>query len=184
MEKKDLKVYKQASPYDSPWSVKTRILLLLWNISWALFCSWTPKPLNSWRLLWLRLFGTVIHGTPFVHQRSHIEIPWNVILHDHATLGSGAILYSLGSIEIKARSIIAQEAYLCAATHDFSDPNLSLVTASITIEEDAFIGARAFVMPGITIGKGALVGACAVVTRNIPERTVCAGNPARQIKQR
>ena len=149
-----------------------------------LFCVWTPKPLNEWRLFWLRVFDAKIDGTPFVHQRARIAVPWNLILHDRACLGDRANAYSLGEIEIGARATIAQEVYLSAGTHDFSQPDLPLVAGRITIGEDAFIGARAFVLPGITIGARSVIGACSVVTKNVPEDVVAAGNPCRVIKPR
>ena len=176
-----MKTFDQKSPYDSPWTLRQRIAMLVWEYCWAFFCRWTPKPFNRWRLFWLRLFGAKISGLPFVHQRARIQIPWNVTLHDRATLGDRANLYSLGEIEIGARAIVAQEAYLCGGTHDLSDPNLPLQVAKITIGEDAFIGARAFIMPGVTVGARAVVGACAVVTRNVGEGCVVGGNPARPL---
>jgi putative colanic acid biosynthesis acetyltransferase WcaF len=184
MNKAGQRVYDQKSPYDSPWDMRARVLMLLWEFCWTLCCYWTPKPLNSWRLFWLRLFGARIEGAPFVHQRSRIEVPWNVILAHRSTIGDKATLYSLGVIELKARAIVAQEAYLCSATHDFSDPALPLVTAKITAGEDVFIGARAFIMPGVTIGNGALIGACSVVTKDVPAQMICAGNPCKPIKSR
>ena len=156
--------------------------MLVWEYCWAVFCAWTPKPCNRWRLFWLRIFGARIHGLPFVHQRARIQIPWNVTLHDRATLGDRANLYSLGEIEIGARAIVAQEAYLCAGTHDFSVPALPLQVAKITVGEDAFIGARAFILPGVTVGARAVVGACAVVTKDVADSTRVAGNPAKLLK--
>jgi putative colanic acid biosynthesis acetyltransferase WcaF len=155
--------------------------MLLWETCWALFCRWTPKPLNPWRLLWLRLFGGLIEGRPFVHQRARIAIPWRLTLRDRACLGDGAHAYSLGPIELQAGATVAQEAYLCAATHAFEDPALPLVTAPIVIGEHAFVGGRAFILPGITVGARAIVGACAVVTRDVPPGTTVAGNPARPL---
>ncbi len=179
-----MKTFDQKSPYDSPWTLRQRIAMLVWEYCWAFFCRWTPKPFNRWRLFWLRLFGAKIRGLPFVHQRARIQIPWNVTLHDRACLGDRANAYSLGPIEIGARSIIAQEAYLCAGTHDFADPNLPLQVAKITVCEDVFIGARAFIMPGVTVGARAVVGACAVVTKDVAPSAIVAGNPAVQIKTR
>lgn len=158
--------------------------MLTWDFCWAAFCRWTPKPLNTWRLLWLRVFGCKIFGRPFVHQRAIISKPWNLILHNKACLGDGAVAYTLDIIEIKEWATIAQEAYLCTGTHDFTVQNIPLVTAKITIEEDAFIGARAFVMPGVTIGAKAVVGAASVVTRDMPAGMICAGNPCKPIKPR
>jgi putative colanic acid biosynthesis acetyltransferase WcaF len=61
---------------------------------------------------------------------------------------------------------------------------MPLLAGPITIGEDAFVGARAFVMPGIAIGARSIVGACSVVTDNVPEDVIAAGNPCRVIKSR
>ena len=175
---------EQKSAYDSPWPVNQRFLRVLWEFCWMLFCVWTPKPLNQWRLFWLRVFDARIDGTPFVHQRARIAIPWNLTLHDRACLGDRANAYSLGEIEIGARATIAQEVYLSSGTHDFDRPEMPLVAAKITIGEDAFVGARAFVLPGVTIGARSVIGACSVVTKDGPADVVAAGNPCRVMKSR
>src|SRR5437762_2115109 len=132
----------QKTAEDSPWPLSQRIMRILWDFCWLAFCEWTPKPFNDWRLFWLRVFDAKIDGKPFVHQRARIEIPWNLTLHDRACLGDRANAYSLGEIEIGARATVAQEAYLSTGTHDFARTDLPLVTAKITIGEDAFVGAR------------------------------------------
>jgi putative colanic acid biosynthesis acetyltransferase WcaF len=173
---------EQSSPYESPWTTSDRILRALWEFSWALFCVWTPKPANPWRLFWLRTFGAKIEGTPFVHQRARIAIPANLILHDRACLGDRANAYSLGEIEIGARATVAQEVYLSTGSHDFTRAEFPLVTAKITIGEDAFVGARAFVLPGVTIGARSVIGAGSVVTKDVPADSKVAGNPARPLR--
>jgi putative colanic acid biosynthesis acetyltransferase WcaF len=174
----------QIDAHGSPWSFENRILRLMWEFCWALFCIWTPKPLNGWRLVWLRLFGARIHGRPFIHQRARISIPWNLTIHDRAMLGDRANINTLGEIEIGARTIVAQEAYLSSGSHDFNRRALPLVVAKITIGDDVFVGARTFVMAGVSIGNRALIGACSVVTKDIPDNVVAAGNPCRVIKTR
>lgn len=158
--------------------------MLLWEYCWALLCAWTPKPANPWRLFWLRVFDAKIHGTPFVHQRARIAIPWNLTLHDRGCLGDRANAYSLGPIEIGARATVAQEVYLSTGSHDFSTSRMPLVVGKITIGEDVFIGARAFVMPGINIGARSVIGACSVVTKDIPADSIAAGNPCRVVRRR
>ncbi|MDP9003859.1 MAG: putative colanic acid biosynthesis acetyltransferase [Verrucomicrobiota bacterium] len=184
MEEKKLVKPGQTSAQESPWSIGDRLLRLLWEFSWFVLCAWTPKPLNVWRLFWLRLFGAKILGRPFVHERARIAIPWNLILHDRACLGDRANAYSLGQIEIGARATVAQEVYLSTGTHDFSRPAIPLVTAKITIDEDAFLGARVFVMPGVTIGARSVIGACSVVTKDVPPDVMAAGNPCRVLGPR
>lgn len=173
-----LRTHVQASAYASPWSLRRRLTLLAWDATWALTCAWTPKPCNPWRLLVLRAFGAEIHGTPFVHQRARIQQPANLVLHDRACLGDGAVAYSLDRIELHEGATVAQEAYLCTGTHDFVAEHLPLQTAPIVVGRGAFIGARAFVMPGLTLGAGCVVGAMSVVTRDVPAGKTVAGNPA------
>ena len=174
----------QSSAYESPWGAGERFRRVLWDVCWFLFCVWTPKPLNAWRLFWLRLFGAKIDGTPFVHQRARIEIPWHLTLRDRSCLGDRANAYSLGEIEIGAGATVAQEVYLSTGSHDFAATGIPLVTAKITIGEDAFIGARAFVMPGISIGARSVIGACSVVTKDVPPDVFAAGNPCRVLRPR
>jgi putative colanic acid biosynthesis acetyltransferase WcaF len=175
---------EQKSAYESPWSNTNRLTRVLWEFCWFVFCSWTPKPLNEWRLFWLRVFDAKIYGTPFVHQRARIAVPWNLIMHDRACLGDRANAYSLGEIELGPGCVVAQEAYLSAGSHDFNHPAQPLVTAKITVGEDAFIGARAFLLPGVTIGPRSVVGACSVVTSDIPEGVIAAGNPCKVLRPR
>jgi putative colanic acid biosynthesis acetyltransferase WcaF len=174
----------QETQFASPWTVGQRVRMILWEFCWLFFCAWTPKPLNPWRLFWLRLFGCSIHGLPFVHQRARIALPANVTLHDRACVGDRANLYSLGQIEIGVRATVAQEAYLSTGSHDFSNPAMPLTVARISIGEDAFIGARAFVLPGIMIGARSVIGACSVVTKDVPPDVIAAGNPCRVVRSR
>lgn len=179
-----LTTHTQDNAYSSPWTVRRRFALLLWQFVWSFTCSWTPKPANGWRLLILRLFGAKIYGRPFVHGRANIQQPWNLILHHRACLGDKAVAYSLDVIEIGADATVAQEAYLCTGTHDFTSPHLSLQTGPIKIGRGAFVGARSFVLPGVTLGDGCIVGAAAVVTRDVVAFSIVAGNPARLIGAR
>lgn len=129
----------------------------------------------------LRCFGCQVSGTPFVHQSVKIENPRNLKLEDGACIGANAVLYSLDRISIGENSIVAQESYLCAGTHEFESGNFDLITKPIFVDENVFVGARAFILPGITLGKGAIIGACSVVTKDVKSGERVAGNPARNL---
>ena len=105
-------------------------------------------------------------------------------MQHRACLGEFTNAYSLGKIEILEGATVAQEAYLCTGTHDFQDPSLQLITKPITIGKNSFIGARAMILPGVTIGDQAIVGAMSVVSKDIPDHQIVAGNPAKKIGER
>lgn len=181
---KRLRTLIQRNSYESPWSLGIRLKILLWGLVQVFFFRPTPKPFSRWRVLLLRLFGCTVRGRPFVDASARVKMPWNLTLEDRACLGPYSEVYNLGPIVLRERCTIAQHAYLCAGTHDLSRASLPLVVGSIEIGADAFLGARCFILPGVTVGVGAVVGACAVVTKDVAPWTVVAGNPARPIGQR
>jgi putative colanic acid biosynthesis acetyltransferase WcaF len=132
----------------------------------------------------LKIFGANFSGMPFIHSTARIQIPWNLTMKHRACLGEGANAYSLGKIDIQEGATIAQEVYLCTGTHDFNDPSLQLITKPITIGKNSFIGARAMILPGVSIGNQAIVGAMSVVSKDVPDHQVVAGNPAKKIGER
>ena len=132
----------------------------------------------------LKIFGANLSGMPFIHSTAMILIPWNLTMKHRACLGERAYAYSLGKIKILEGATIAQEAYVCTGTHDFNDPSLQLITKPITVGKNSFIGARAMILPGVSIGDQAIVGAMSVVSRDVPDHQIVAGNPAKKIGER
>jgi putative colanic acid biosynthesis acetyltransferase WcaF len=80
-------------------------------------------------------------------------------------------------------AVISQDAYLCAASHDYADPDFPLIHGTIVIGKKAWVAARAIVLMGTTIGDRTVIGAGSVVTRDLPPDSVCVGNPARIVKK-
>jgi putative colanic acid biosynthesis acetyltransferase WcaF len=80
--------------------------------------------------------------------------------------------------------VVSQGVHLCTGSHDYTDELFPLFAKPITIGDYAWICADSFIAPGVCVGEGAVIGARSVVTRSLPPWTVCAGNPARAIKQR
>jgi putative colanic acid biosynthesis acetyltransferase WcaF len=140
--------------------------------------------MNKWRLLILKLFGAKIYGIPFVHQRARIQIPWNLIMYNKYCIGDRTNIYNLDKIEIAEHATIAQEAYICAGSHAFDKESMNLITDTIKIGKHVFIGARAFILPGLSIGDNAVIGSMSVVTKDVEPWTVVGGNPAKFIKKR
>jgi putative colanic acid biosynthesis acetyltransferase WcaF len=132
----------------------------------------------------LKIFGANISGMPFIHSTANIQIPWNLTMQHRACLGEYTNAYSLGKIEISEGATVAQETYLCTGSHDFDDPSMQLITKPIKIHRNAFIGVRAMLLPGVTIGENVIIGAQAVVTKDVHSNEVFGGNPAKKIRNR
>lgn len=140
--------------------------------------------LYAWRVFLLRCFGAKIGQRCRLRRTVHIYYPWNLELGDLCIVGDSAQLYNLGKITLGDRVMISQETYLCAGTHDHTLLSLPLVTKPITVQADAWVCARAFVGPGVTVGTGAVVAAAAVVVKDVAPWTIVGGNPAKFIKPR
>ena len=132
----------------------------------------------------LRLFGAQIGKRCIIRRTSRVYYPWLLVIGELAVIGDKAEIYNLGEITIGDRAMVSQEAYLCAGTHDHTQLALPLVTKPIAIGNDAWICARAFIGPGVKVGEGAVVGACAMVTKDVAPWMIVAGNPAQVIKKR
>ncbi len=176
--------FDQDSAYKSAWKMRYRVGNILFAVVWTVFCRYSPKPFNGFRLLILRMFGTKISGRPFVAPSCRIRMPWNLELEDRVALAYDSEIYNLGKVVIRARATIAQQAYVCAGGHDITLETLPLQLGPIEIGADAFIFARAFIAPGVHIGEGAVIGAGSVVVKDMPPWMICAGNPCRPIKPR
>jgi putative colanic acid biosynthesis acetyltransferase WcaF len=105
-------------------------------------------------------------------------------MEDRSCLANGVGCFNVAPIEIGEDAVVSQDAYLCTATHDYNDRSFPLLIAPITIEAHAWVAAGAFLSPGITVHRGAVVGARSVVTANVAAWSVVAGNPARFVKSR
>jgi putative colanic acid biosynthesis acetyltransferase WcaF len=141
----------------------------------------SPRPCFAWRRMVLRLFGAKIGRAVNVYSSTRFYMPWNVEIGDWAAIGEDAFIYSLGKVYIGAGASIAYRAHICAGSHDFSHPALSLLKPPVIIEDNAWIGTDAFIGPGVTVCAGAIVGARAVVVKDVPSMHIVGGNPARQI---
>jgi len=179
-----LKNPAQGGRYVSPWSLRERLGMAAWIVVCAVLFRTTPKQFNRWRLFLLRLFGAKVTGLPFVAPSCIIKIPWQLSLEDRSALAPKSEVYNLGHVTLKARCVVSQYAYICGGTHDLSDPMLPLLVGDIVIGEEAFIGAKAMILPGVAVGDGAVLGAGAVAAKDLDPWTIYAGNPARALRKR
>jgi putative colanic acid biosynthesis acetyltransferase WcaF len=169
----------------SHWSLRTKLRRGLWNAVWHVLFRPTPKRLcNPWRVWLLILFGADVDGDVLVLGSCKILQPWKLRLGDGAALGAESEIYNYAPVSIGAMTVISQYSYLCTGTHDYTHPHMPLTWAPIHIGPECWIAADVFIAPGVSIGRGTVVGARSVVTHDLPEWSVCAGNPCKVLKTR
>lgn len=174
----------QMQPEPSPWSSREKVGRALWMVVGRPLFRLSFHNWYRYRRLLLTLFRAKVGKRAAIRPTVHIEIPWTLHVEDDVTVGDYAILYGLGSIHIGKRVTISQYAHLCAGTHDYTNPRFPLIRAPINIEDDVWIGADAFIGPGVTVGRLSVVGARASAYKDLPPAKVYTGNPARPIKDR
>ncbi len=164
-------------------SLRHQLARAAWQASWLLLCRWTPRPLHAWRAMILRLWGAKLGARTHVYGGARIWAPWQLCLEDDACIAETAEIYNVAPITLGRRSVVSQGAYLCTASHDHRLESFPLTMAPIRLGERAWVAARAIVLPGVTLGDGAVAGAGSVVTKDIPAGCTAAGNPARIVRQ-
>lgn len=159
---------------------------LWWCIQNSLFrFSWR---LNSFRMFLLRLFGANFvcprGGYVSLSPTVNIASPWNINLGNLTSIGNRSWVYALDKITIGEKCCIGEYVKLLTGYHDITTWNFAFKSKPITIGSCVWIATGAMILPGVTIGDGAVVAAGSVVTKDVAPWTVVGGNPARFLKNR
>jgi maltose O-acetyltransferase len=116
--------------------------------------------------------------------------PENVSIGNHCFIGAGIQLHAWNEqITIGSHVLVATDVLMTTRNHGYVDTEIPIaeqgyVDAPITLEDDVWIGFRAIILPGVTIGRGSIVAANAVVTRDVEPYSIVGGVPAREIGKR
>lgn len=166
-----------------PYKIKEYIGRILWSF-FFIFFRFSPRIFFEWRNFLLRIFGAKIGNHVHIYPTAKIYIPWNLKIGNESSIGEWTLIYNLGKVEIGSQTTISHRAHLCAGTHNYSNPKLPLLRLPIKIGDQAWICSDSFIGPNVNVGKGVIVGAGSVVTKNIKKMQIVAGNPAKYIRRR
>lgn len=180
------KPYQSLSKFSMPANFRGRPgwYVQLWWLTQTLFFHTSPQVLYGWRRFLLRLFGARIGRGVIIRPSAKVTYPWKVEIGDYAWIGDEVDLYSLGEIRIGANAVISQKCYLCTGSHDYNSEAFDILAKPIHIGEEAWLATDVFVAPGVTIGKGAVVGARSSVFKDLAGGFLYTGNPARVVRSR
>ena len=169
----DLRRYDQ-SHYDRG---RPGWFVMLWWLVQAIAFPLTPHSFHGIRIALLRLFGADIGEGVVIRPGARFFYPWNVKIGDYSWVGDGVVFYSWDQITVGRHAVVSQKSYLCAGSHDMTDPTFKLQTAPITIGNGVWIATDCFIAPGVTIGANAVIGGRSSVFKDMPAAKVCMGSP-------
>ena len=136
---------------------------------------------DEWSSLMKELFYNQIGENTIVNNGLIVVLPKNVTIGSGVSIMNGALMMAAGGITIEDKVLIAANVKLITNNHDPYERDI-LTCRPILIKEGAWVGAGATILPGVTVGKYAIVGSDSVVTKDIPDYAVAVGTPAKVIK--
>jgi len=141
-------------------------------------------PFYSLRWIVYRLDGVKIGRGSHIHMGTQFFNPSGVEIGMGSIIGQNAFLDGREKLKIGDFVDIASDVMIYNSEHDINSEDFKPVSSPVTILNHVFIGPRAIILPGVTIGKGAVVAAGAVVTKDVPEGMIVGGVPAKVIGER
>jgi putative colanic acid biosynthesis acetyltransferase WcaF len=149
------------------------VSLLVFEGAWAPW--YAPK---RWLL---RLFGAKLGRGLVIKPRVWIKYPWRLVVGDHCWIGQGVGIDNLADVRIGSHVCLSQQVYLCTGSHDYRRRSFDLITQPIEIGDGVWLGVRALILPGVTVGTNAIAAGGSVVVKGVPAGTIVAGQPARAL---
>ena len=136
------------------------------------------------KYLYHHYFQLQIGDNTVIYNSCQIRDPHKIIIGNNSSIGDRCILDGRSGLTIGNSVNISTGAWIWTLQHDPQDANFAPKGAPVIIEDYAWISSRTTILPGVTIGKGAVVAAGAVVTKSVPPYAIVGGVPARKIGDR
>lgn len=155
--------------------------LLVW------FLGRLPEQGGNWARS--RFLGLVVGGLGkrcTIQANLRIGTPEKLFIGDDCNFGEDVFITAGGGVRIGNYVGIGAGAKIWSVNHKYEDPDVPWLEQGweykeVVVEDDAWIGANAFIMPGVTVGKGAIISAGTILSKSVPPYSIAAGNPGRVI---
>ena len=155
------------------------------NFMWWFVNSFLSSfPSKKVRIWGLKLMGMKFNGTARFFESFHIRDPHKIEIGDRVSVGPKVLLDGRRNLTIGNSVVIGYGAIIWTLNHDYNDTHFCLKGAPVIIHDYAWICSHSIILPGITIGEGAVVASNAVVTKDVEPYTIVGGVPARIIGKR
>lgn len=174
---KENKLFKE-----NKWVYKILLQVKFFVVEWLnLTYTFVPTPI---RRFYLRVFGIRIGRGSCIHRGCRFFHIGNFCIGEMSVVNWGCFIDNRRGIKIGNNVGVAHGVKIYTAGHNINSPKFEPNGKPVIIEDNAFIFSNAMIMPGVTIGNGAIVLAGSVVTKSVPSRKIVGGNPARVLRDR
>lgn len=158
--------------------------ITLWYFVNALLVRASWNPFMGIKIVLLRMFGAKIGKGLVIKNNVVIKSPWNLTVGDDCWLGEDCWIDNLDKVCIGNNVCISQGALLLTGNHDYTLSSMPYRNAVITLEDGAWIGAKAVVCPGVAVHRNAILTVGSVATKEMEENGIYQGNPAVRVRTR
>ncbi|WP_138475911.1 WcaF family extracellular polysaccharide biosynthesis acetyltransferase [Dyadobacter bucti] len=182
---KTSKTQTNLSGYNNSWyQPGSFVKRSLWFVISRLFVNtYLPVPMSVKRTV-LKLFGARIGKNVVIKPKVNIKYPWFLVINDATWIGENVWIDNLTMVTLGANVSLSQGSLLLTGNHDYTSSTFDLIVKPITIENGAWIGAKATVCPGVTVKSHAVLTVNSVATKDMEAYGIYQGNPAKLIKER
>ena len=178
--------YQDLSRFRMPKGFRGRspALVQIWWIVQDTLFRMSPQIFYGWRNFLLRSFGAKIGKKVQIRSTTRVTYPWKLTIGDYVWVGDDCTFYTLGEIIVGSHVAIAHDVYFCTGIHNYTKIYFPIAQKPIRIEDEVWLPNDVFVGPGVTIGRGSVVGARSTVLHDLPSGMICYGHPAKAIRPR
>lgn len=141
-------------------------------------------PVHTIRWLIYMAAGVKMGNGSHIHMGTQFFYPPNVEIGEDTIIGQNAFLDGRAKLKIGSHVDIASDVMIYNSEHNINDENFRAILAPVEISDYVFLGPRVMVMPGVKIGKGAIVAGGAVITKDVADFAIVGGVPAKAIGER
>lgn len=141
-------------------------------------------PCHPIRRLFCKIFFNSYDTSSSIFRNVDIRSPQRISIGKYTNINKNCVLDGRGKLKIGSYVDIAQDVCIWTEQHDYNSPSFAAVCKAVNIDDYVWIASKSIILPGITIGKGAVVACGSVVTKDIPPLAVVGGVPAKILKYR
>ncbi|WP_435199843.1 acyltransferase [Janibacter sp. GS2] len=131
-----------------------------------------------------RRAGMSIPDSSSIHWRAEFYAPEGIVIGEHVTIGDTCFLDGRSGLSIGDNVNLGSHVRIYTREHDVDSPTFAETGDPVVIDDHAWVASHAILLPGVVIGRGAVVAAGSVVTKDVEAYTIVGGNPAARIRRR